>query len=319
MVNSKAFSKVNSGEYTRFHSQDHKDLKFSSFLRKDKDYSVEPYRGVPLVDKRFEPKPEYSRLKFDPDVRSVADDFENHLVYRYMQGILPDQKPESSYVAVNHNGQVWHLFNAEKMPIGRLAAMAAVFIRGKNKPGFVLNKEDQGDKIVVVNASKIMITGKKKHQKLYRHYTGYVGNLKEIPFLELQEKNPREIIRRAIKGMIPKNSIRDDIVERNLIVHNGLYHNHYAQKLPHFVRQKPEDINKDYGINTITKEDYYVEFESNPANPPVEFKDFERRIDPEVGTPIPSMTKTHTEGSRPMQINRQLQKSFKSLRNFKKF
>ena len=73
-----------------------------------------------------------------------------------------------------------------------------------------------------------MMTGTKKNYKLYRHHTGYPGGLKEIPFKELQEKNPREIIRRAVKGMIPKNSIRDDIIERNLIVHNGMYHNHIA-------------------------------------------------------------------------------------------
>jgi ribosomal protein L13 len=59
-----------------------------------------------------------------------------------MQGILPDQKPESCYVSLNHNGQIWHLFNAEKIPLGRMAAMIAVFIRGKNKPHYVPNKHD---------------------------------------------------------------------------------------------------------------------------------------------------------------------------------
>jgi SH3-like domain-containing protein len=163
-----------------------------------------------------------------------------------------------------------------------------------------------------------MTTGKKRYYKLYRHYTGYVGGLKEVPFLELQEKNPREIIRRAVKGMIPKNSIRDDIVERNLIVHNGMYHNHHAQKLPHFVYQKTENINDKFGIDRITKEDYLIAFESNPANPPVEFKDFNRKIDPDVSTPITSMEKTHLEGARTVAINRQLQYSYKSLRKYKK-
>jgi large subunit ribosomal protein L13 len=75
---------------------------------------------------------------------------------------------------------VWHLFNAERMNLGRMAEMIAIFVRGKHKPGYAYNKFDMGDRCVVVNASKLRVSGKKKHQKLYRTYTGYVGNMKEI-------------------------------------------------------------------------------------------------------------------------------------------
>jgi len=72
------------------------------------------------------------------------------------------------------------------------------------------------------------VTGKKRYQKLYRHHTGYPGGLKEILMKDLIEKDPSEIIRRAVIGMLPNNTIRDIIIERNLIVHPGLYHNHLA-------------------------------------------------------------------------------------------
>lgn len=75
-----------------------------------------------------------SRLKFDPDVRSIAEEFDNRLIYRYMQGVLPEREPESAYVAINHKGEIWHLFNAARMPLGRMATMIAVVIRGKHKP-----------------------------------------------------------------------------------------------------------------------------------------------------------------------------------------
>jgi large subunit ribosomal protein L13 len=110
--------------------------------------------------------------------------------------------------------------------------MIGVFIRGKHKPGYAYNRFDMGDKCVVVNASKVKVTGNKMDQKIYRHYTGYVGNLKEIPMRELVERHPDEIVRRAVKGMLAKNTIRNILLDRNLIIHAGSYHDHLSQKLP---------------------------------------------------------------------------------------
>lgn len=84
---------------------------------------------------------------------------ENHLVWRYHLGIPPEKKPQSSYVAVSHKGQVWHLFNAQRIPLGRMASMIATFIRGKHKPTYAYNRFDLGDKCVVVNAGKVKVTG----------------------------------------------------------------------------------------------------------------------------------------------------------------
>lgn len=137
------------------------ELKFSAFLKSDKTYKL-PKDNKPMMQtERFQPKPEYTQLKFDPNVRHTVMEMPNHLLYRYMQGVKPKKEPESAYVAVHHRGQTWHLFNAEKIPLGRMAEMIAIFIRGKHKPNYAYNRYDLGDKCVVVNASKVRSTGDK--------------------------------------------------------------------------------------------------------------------------------------------------------------
>ena len=113
-----------------------------------------------------------------------------------------------------------------------MAQLVGIFIRGKHKPGYACNRFDMGDKCVVVNTSKVKVTGNKMDQKIYHHYTGYVGNLKEIPMRELMDRHPDEIVCRAVKGMLAKNTIRKILLDRNLIIHAVPYHNHLAQKLP---------------------------------------------------------------------------------------
>jgi large subunit ribosomal protein L13 len=145
-----------------------------------------------------------------------------------------------------------------------MAQMIAIFIRGKHKPGYAYNRFDMGDKCVVVNASKVKVTGKKMDQKIYRHYTGYVGNLKEIEMKDLVERHPDEVVRRAVKGMLAKNTIRNILLDRNLIIHAGPFHDHIAQKLPQFIPQAPGDINKEFNLTDVDKENSKIIFESNP-------------------------------------------------------
>jgi large subunit ribosomal protein L13 len=109
----------------------------------------------------------------------------NHLIYRYLYGVIPKKEPESAYVSVHYKGETWHLFNAAKMSLGRMARMIAVFVRGKHKPTYVQNRFDLGDRCVVVNADHIRVTGKKATQKWYRHHTGHSGGLKEYLFKDL--------------------------------------------------------------------------------------------------------------------------------------
>jgi len=93
-------------------------------------------------------------------------------------------------VAVNHKGTTYHLFNAKRMPIGRIAVLASQFIRGKHKPGYCPNNYSDGDKVVVVNMADPLMTGRKRLDKIYRHHTGYAGGLKEIMIKEMVERKP---------------------------------------------------------------------------------------------------------------------------------
>src|ERR1035437_3044736 len=106
--------------------------------------------------------------------------------------------------------------------------MIATFIRGKHKPTYKYNRFDLGDRCVVVNADKIRVTGKKMFQKLYRHHTGYPGGLKEVLMKDLVQKDPDQVIRRAVTGMMSNNTIRDILLDKNLFIHRGPYHNHIA-------------------------------------------------------------------------------------------
>jgi large subunit ribosomal protein L13 len=106
-----------------------------------------------------------------------------------------------------------YTIDARDKVLGRLASEIVILLRGKNKPNFVPYKET--DTIVIVkNVEKIKITGKKMEQKKYIHHTGYLGNLKERPFKDLFKKNPSEILKMAVLGMLPKNRLRAKIIKR---------------------------------------------------------------------------------------------------------
>ncbi len=100
----------------------------------------------------------------------------------------------------------WYLVDASGRTLGRLASEIAARLRGKHKPEFTPHV-DTGDYIVVVNASKIRVTGNKLKDKIYYHHTGYIGNLKSISLEKLLEKSPEQVITKAVKGMLPKNKL----------------------------------------------------------------------------------------------------------------
>jgi len=122
----------------------------------------------------------------------------------------------------------WWVINAEGKILGRLASKIVVLLRGKGKPNFV-NFLDCGDFVVVVNAEKVKITGKKAEQKKYYSHSGYPGGIKEITYEELMKKKPEEIIRKAVWGMIPKNKL-GRAVYKKLKVYRGPNHPHEAQQ-----------------------------------------------------------------------------------------
>ena len=122
----------------------------------------------------------------------------------------------------------WYLVNAEGKVLGRLATELAKILRGKNKPAYTPHV-DTGDFVIVVNAEKVVLTGKKMKDKIYYHHTGYPGGLKEINAEKLLAKKPTEILRIAVKGMLPKNSLSRQVL-RKLKIYAGPNHSHEAQK-----------------------------------------------------------------------------------------
>ncbi len=121
----------------------------------------------------------------------------------------------------------WYLVDAEGKTLGRLATEIATILRGKHRPTFTPHA-DGGDFVVVVNAEKIKLTGKKLDQKLYRYHTGHVGGLVEIPYRRLLAEKPQEVIKHAVSGMLPKNKLRSNMMTR-LKVFVGPEHTHAAQ------------------------------------------------------------------------------------------
>ena len=122
----------------------------------------------------------------------------------------------------------WHVIDANQKVLGRLAAQAARVLMGKHKPSYTPFL-DTGDHVVVVNAAKVRLTGKKEEQKLYRRHSGYPGGLVETQARDVRAKRPQKLVEEAIKGMLPKNKLGKHMY-RKLKVYAGDQHPHQAQK-----------------------------------------------------------------------------------------
>lgn len=122
----------------------------------------------------------------------------------------------------------WYIVDANGLVLGRLAAQVASILRGKNKPTYTPNV-DTGDFVIIINCDKVKLTGKKLEQKYYRYHTGYVGGLKEVRYDKIMEEKPEFAVEKAIKGMLPKNSLGRKMATK-LYVYRGAEHNHQAQQ-----------------------------------------------------------------------------------------
>ncbi len=122
----------------------------------------------------------------------------------------------------------WYVVDAEGKNLGRLASEIAKVLRGKNKPIYT-SFVDTGDYVIVINADKIAVTGKKLDQKKYYHHTGYIGGLKEITLRRMLETKPEAVVMHAVKGMLPKNTLGRNMIKK-LHVYAGPDHKHAAQK-----------------------------------------------------------------------------------------
>ena len=134
-----------------------------------------------------------------------------------------------TYVATPQNRErTWHLVDAEGQTLGRLATRLADTLRGKDKPQYTPHC-DVGDFVVVVNAEKIVVTGNKLNDKIYYRHSGYPGGLKSRTLAEMLERSPEEVIRKAVKGMMPRNRLARQQL-RKLKIYAGPEHRHEAQQ-----------------------------------------------------------------------------------------
>ncbi len=122
----------------------------------------------------------------------------------------------------------WYVVDAADMTLGRLASEVAKVLRGKNKPTFTPHI-DTGDYVIVVNAEKVKVTGKKLDQKIYYHHSEYVGGMKETTLREMMAKKPEKVVELAVKGMLPKGPLGREMYTK-LFVYAGPDHKHQAQK-----------------------------------------------------------------------------------------
>ena len=122
----------------------------------------------------------------------------------------------------------WYIVDAEGKTLGRMASEVASVLRGKHKPIYTPHV-DCGDYVIIINADKVVLTGKKLDQKKFRWHTGYIGHLRERSYRELMAKKPEFVVEQAIKGMLPKNTLGREMYKK-LKVYSGAEHGHEAQK-----------------------------------------------------------------------------------------
>ena len=137
------------------------------------------------------------------------------------------KKQHSYYPSINDINREWISINAEGLVLGRLATEVATILRGKHKPEFT-ESVDMGDFVIVYNAEKLIVTGKKDIQKIYYKHSGYPGGLKTSTFNQLQEKSPEKIVFNAVRVMLPHNRIGRQMISK-LKVYIGKEHPHEAQ------------------------------------------------------------------------------------------
>ncbi|MDD3149413.1 MAG: 50S ribosomal protein L13 [Candidatus Gastranaerophilales bacterium] len=133
----------------------------------------------------------------------------------------------------------WQLIDAEGQTLGRLATVIANILRGKNKPDFTPHV-DTGDYVIVINADKIKISGKKETDKIYYHHTGYPSGLRSISFKDMMEKQPTKALEKAVKGMLPHSSLGTQQLTK-LKIYAGAEHPHDAQQP---IEYKLSEVNK---------------------------------------------------------------------------
>ena len=183
----------------------------------EKDYDMKDY----IKEDTFKPEPflipdELMKFSHNDQVRDPVEKLDPYLAY-YTQGdFLQNRLPtHSAYVNVRNGGKTYHLFDINKKTLGEVAQRSVIYLTGKYKPIYnKMNSKEIGDIIVIVNAGKIKVTGRKRQYKKYYHHTGHPGGLITQDFKWLQKNNPDKIIMNAIWNMMPKNDTTRELLKR---------------------------------------------------------------------------------------------------------
>lgn len=138
------------------------------------------------------------------------------------------RQQKTTIMSKEEHQRTWFLLDASGKTLGRFAAEVSKILRGKHRSTFT-SFADVGDGVIIINAQHIRVTGNKEAQKLYRHYTGYMSGLREVPYRVMKARHPTEILRRAIEGMLPKSRLAD-AQKRRLRIFAGAEHDMTSQK-----------------------------------------------------------------------------------------
>lgn len=253
------------------------------------------------------PLPKIDAIKY---LRALGINYENYI------------EPQSSYYRVNHNNTVYHVFDAKRIPLGRLAIKAAKYLTGKHKPVFDPKKVLQnGDKIIVVNGEDIKVTGKKRYQWIFYHHTQYAGGLHKIVFKDLMMKDPQQLVRRVIKGMLPNNRSRKFLLEK-IHVYRGQYHNLFPKKFPQFIDQPlpdPQELYPAFQPGISNPDDWQVMHEPPDGLNPPELEGIERVYDPKLYVPENHYRDHFKQDGRVKNIGKAYNQHKRKLKRFKEY
>ena len=135
---------------------------------------------------------------------------------------------KTTVARTNRDSAAWHLVDASQETLGRMASQIAKILMGKHKPSYTPHA-DVGDFVVVINAEKIQVTGQKREKKIYRWHSHHPGGLREVPFNRMQDRHPEDIIRLAVRRMMPKTTLGRHMLKK-LKIYTGDRHEHHAQQ-----------------------------------------------------------------------------------------
>ncbi|CAG9333300.1 unnamed protein product [Blepharisma stoltei] len=191
-----------------------------------------------------------------------------------LAGIEKPRTPQPAYMCYPVGTQTWHIFNAEALPLGRMATKIAYYLQGKNQPIYNhshITDKSVGNFVVVVNGKNPMVLGPKGRSKLYRSHSRYPGHLKEMTIGQVLERHHwRRVVNQAVRGMLPSNNVRPHYMQR-LFIYPDLYHD--FDFLPQFVLRKAPDINEVYNFQSfISDPSAKIIYTTDPNKLPEEIK-----------------------------------------------